>query len=133
MQDDEFTLRLMSDIDPELLDLVQNKVNSFLKWDLVKFFDDNPGTVDTADRIARCIGHAPTAVTPELDELVRAGLLARDERAEPHLYTLAQDPHARDVIHKFLRACDDRHFRIKAVYHVVRASRLRGEKRWANA
>ena len=42
---DDFTARLMNDMDPALLDFVKVKVNSFIKWDLVRFFYENPNTL----------------------------------------------------------------------------------------
>jgi len=53
---EDFTTRLMNDMDPQLLDLVKTKVNSFIKWDLVRFLRENPNTADTADSIAKYIG-----------------------------------------------------------------------------
>ena len=51
--EDDFTARLMDDMDPVLLDFVKTKVNSFVKWDLVRFFHENPHTADTVDNIAK--------------------------------------------------------------------------------
>ena len=48
---EDFTTRLMNDMDPPLLDLVKTKVNSFIKWDLVRFLRENPNTADTAENI----------------------------------------------------------------------------------
>ncbi|NIV33844.1 MAG: hypothetical protein GWN58_31675, partial [Anaerolineae bacterium] len=46
---EDFTTRLMNDMDPPLLELVKTKVNSFIKWDLVRFLRENPNTADTAE------------------------------------------------------------------------------------
>ena len=70
---DDFTARLMDDMDPILLDFVKNKVNSFIKWDLVRFFHENPHTADTVENIAKYAGRNVTAVEPELEELVDSG------------------------------------------------------------
>ena len=53
---DDFAASLMNDIDPRLLELIHTRINSFIKWDLVRFFHDNPHTADTADSIARYTG-----------------------------------------------------------------------------
>ncbi len=119
-QNDSFTQRVMSDLDPELLALIQSKFNTFLKWDLVKFFGENPGTLDGAAQIAVYIGRDAGSTEAELDELVEKGILQRDERKTPRVYSLAGDEKTRALLRKFLRACDDRNFRVKAVYHLVR-------------
>ncbi len=120
LQNDAFTQRVMSDLEPDLLNLLQTRVNTFLKWDLVRFFGDNPGTLDSADQLARYIGRDPDAVVAELDALAQQGILTRDERAAPHLYALSDDGVIRALVQKFLRAVQDRDFRVKAMYHVMR-------------
>ena len=57
---EDFTTRLMNDMDPPLLDLVKTKVNSFIKWDLVRFLRENPNTADTAENIAKYVGRNAT-------------------------------------------------------------------------
>jgi hypothetical protein len=39
------------------------------------------------------------------------------------VYTLTADPDVRDLIRRFIQACDDRQFRVKAIYHVIRSLR----------
>ena len=65
----------MNDMDPPLLDLVKTKVNSFIKWDLVRFLRENPNTADTADSIAKYVGRNVATVEPELRELVNGGIM----------------------------------------------------------
>ncbi|MDX9954511.1 MAG: hypothetical protein RBT75_10465, partial [Anaerolineae bacterium] len=71
------------DIDPELLDFLNQYVDSFIKWDLMRFFFNNPHTIDTVDNIARYAGRNPEAVEQELAELAVRGLLE-----ETHMGTL---------------------------------------------
>ena len=122
VQNDPFTQRVMSDVDPDLLVLIQTKINTFLKWDIVKFFGENPGTLDHAGQIAVYIGRDAGAVQAELENLAADGILQRNERAAPAVYALADDTAIRALVQKFLRACNDRDFRVKAVYHVMRGS-----------
>jgi len=49
----DLAARLMGDMDPGLLDFLKTRVNSFVKWDLVRFFHENPHTTDTAENVAR--------------------------------------------------------------------------------
>ncbi|MCK4471807.1 MAG: hypothetical protein KAW49_08490, partial [Anaerolineae bacterium] len=66
--------RLMADMDPRLLEFLQAKINSFVKWDLVRFFHDNPHTTDTAGNIARYAGRSVETIRPELAELAQGGV-----------------------------------------------------------
>ena len=120
---DDFTARLMDDMDPTLLDFVKNKVNSFIKWDLVRFFHENPHTADTVENIAKYAGRNVTAVEPELEELVDSGIMKKTLLGEVPIYALAIDEETRTLVDKFIMACEDRHFRVKAVYHIIRGMR----------
>lgn len=120
---DDFTARLMNDMDPRLLDFIKNKVNSFIKWDLMRFFYENPNTADTVENIARYAGRNAAAVKPELDELVEAGVMERRMVGDMPVYVLSNDPEMRRLVNDFITACEDRHFRVKAVYHIIRQMR----------
>ncbi|MCB0194893.1 MAG: hypothetical protein KDJ65_23285 [Anaerolineae bacterium] len=121
--EDDFTARLMDDMDPVLLDFVKTKVNSFIKWDLVRFFHENPNTADTVENIAKYAGRNVTAVEPELDELVRDDIMQKTLLADTPIYQLVTDEQMRNLVDKFISACEDRHFRVKAVYHIIRGMR----------
>lgn len=123
MTNDDLATRLMDDMDPRLLDFIRTKVNSFIKWDLVRFFHDNPHTTDTAEGIARYTGRDLRSVEPELRELVESGVLQITNLDDITVYTLATDAETRRLINKFILACDDRQFRVKAIYHVIRGMR----------
>jgi len=120
---DDFTARLMNDMDPALLDFVKAKVNSFIKWDLVRFFYENPNTADTVENIAKYAGRNAAAVEPELEEMVESGVMQKREVEGTVIYSLAENEDMRELVDQFILACDDRHFRVKAVYHIIRGMR----------
>ncbi len=120
---DDFTARLMNDMDPALLDFVKGKVNSFIKWDLVRFFYENPNTADTVENIAKYAGRNAAAVKPELEDLVESGVMEKREVEGTSIYSLAKNEDMRDLVDRFILACEDRHFRVKAVYHIIRGMR----------
>lgn len=120
---DDFTARLMDDMPEELLDFVKTKVNSFIKWDLVRFFHENPHTADTVDNIAKYAGRNVAAVQPELEELVDSGIMRKTRLGDVSIFALDTNEGIRDLVDKFILACEDRHFRVKAVYHIIRGMR----------
>ncbi len=120
---DELSTRVMGDMDPKLLEFLRTKVNSFIKWDLVRFFHDNPHTADTAENIARYTGRDPEAIQRELFELAEADVLQASSVSGLTVYTLATDEEVRELIERFILACEDRQFRVKAIYHVIRGMR----------
>jgi hypothetical protein len=120
---DDFTTRLMNDMDPDLLAFVKAKVNSFIKWDLVRFFSENPHTADTVENIAKYAGRNSAAVKPELEDMVASGMMEKRELEGVSIYSLAKNEDMRELVNRFIAACEDRHFRVKAVYHIIRGMR----------
>jgi len=120
---DDLAARLMDDMDPELLDFLKTKVNTFIKWDLVRFFHENPHTADTAANVGRYVGRDVGTIDAELGELVGAGVLERQRVGELVVYALTSDAPMRGLIRQFAQACDDRQFRVKAIYHIIRGMR----------
>lgn len=116
----DLTGRLMADMDPRLLEFLQNTVNSFIKWDLVRFFHDNPYTTDTAENIARYAGRNVDAIRDELAELKNDGVLKESRLGDMTVYSLVSDHTVRELLKKFIEASDDRQFRVKAIYHIIR-------------
>jgi DNA-binding transcriptional ArsR family regulator len=115
--------RLMADMDPRLLEFLQTKINSFVKWDLVRFFHDNPHTTDTAENIARYAGRSVETIRAELAELAEDGVLDENQLGDMVVYSLATDRQVRDLLEQFVKASDDRQFRVKAIYHIIRGAR----------
>jgi len=123
MASNDLAARLMGDMAPQLLEFLKTKVNSFIKWDLVRFFHENPNTTDTAENIARYAGRDVAIIEVELDELVGAGVLERQRIGDLQVYSLVADVEMRSLVEQFIRACDDRQFRVKAIYHIIRGMR----------
>ena len=114
---------LMNDMDPGLLGFVQTKVTSFIKWDLMRFLHENPHTLDSAANIARYTGRNVNDVRPELDELVSTEILRKRQLNDLAVYSLSPDEGTRQLIGDFCDACQDRSFRLKAVYHIIKNMR----------
>jgi len=116
--------RLMADLDPKLLEFVQTKITSFVKWDLVRFFHSNPHTTDTAENIARYAGRDAEQIRVELAELARDGILEESQLGQMMVYSLVLDSEIRSLLDLFVAASDDRQFRIKAIYYIIRSTRV---------
>jgi len=119
MAEQDFRDRLMNDMDPTLLDFIKNKVNTFIKWDIVKFFFQNPHTTDTAQSIARYIGREIQAVEPDLEALAIDELVIATLLDDTKIYTYTNNQAIQALVTQFMIACQDRHFRVKMVYHIL--------------
>ena len=111
--------KFKDEMDPKLFDFIKTKVNSFIKWELVRFFYDNPHTVDSANNIALHNGRKVSQVKLGLEALVEIGLLEKSELAEEPLYRLTSAGEMRSLTEEFGLAFEDRLFRKKAVAHIT--------------
>ena len=123
IDESDLAARLMEDMDLRLLQFLKKQVNSFVKWDLVRFFHENPNTADTAENVARYAGRDPAAIEQELAQLADSGVLRGEIIGDMTVYSLATDQEMRGLIEKFVQACNDRQFRVKAIYHIIRGMR----------
>ena len=114
---------LTNDMDPHWLDFLKTTVNSFIKWDLIRFFHNNPHAADTAENIAHYIGRDNQVIEDDLVGLVRSGILKCANLPNARVYSLVSDGEVHTTISNFVAACSDRQFRVKAIYHVIRAMR----------
>lgn len=113
-----------SDMDDTILDFLQSKVNSFIKWDLIRFFHDNPHTKDTAEKLANYTGRDVRTVERELQELADVQVIVTDTVSKVVVYSLSQDQSVRSIIDRFMEACHDRQFRVAAIHHVIRGMQV---------
>jgi hypothetical protein len=117
------TSRLVADTEPALYAFLKTRINSFIKWDLAHFFHANPHAADTADNIARYIGRSPEEVRLALEELTQAGLAAAQSLGGLSVYSLTDEAEARALLARFVEACADRQFRVRAIYYLVRSGK----------
>lgn len=106
-------------LNEDWVSFIREKVNSFAKWDLVRFFHDNPYAADTAENIANYIGRDASAVREELDELVSASVLQCDKRKGGSIYRFSMREDVRQRVMFFVQACHDRTFRTEAIKLVL--------------
>jgi len=111
---------MQGDTDPKLMEFLREKVNTFVRWDLIRFFHDNAHAMDTAENIAHYIGRDVRPVEAELLGLVEDKVLKLNQTANVKVFALSSDPAIREVVNRFVLACDDRQFRVKAINQVIR-------------
>lgn len=107
------------EISSQWQEFLETKVNSFIKWDLIRFFHDNPHTEDSAENIAGYVGRDTRTIIRELDGLVKAQVLAENIRNQVKIYKFTKDSSTRKLISDFIDACYNREFRVKAIHYVI--------------
>lgn len=116
-----FLSDVMEEMDPQLLQFIKDHVTTFTRWDTIRFFYENPHTQDTAENLARYVGRSPEIICREADEMAQEGIFQAEKRGEHTIYVLTNDPDARQLIAQLVEAARDRTFRMKLVYHILRA------------
>lgn len=109
--------------DAQLLDFIRQTADTFVKWDLIRFFHNNPHAANTAENIARATARDPRAVAQDLEALVPAGILELNLSGNTRLFQYARNPETRALVGKFVAACDDREFREQAIKLVIEGLR----------
>ena len=112
---------IMDEMDPRMLEFIKQHVTTFTRWDILRFFHENPNTQDTAENLARYIGRAPDVICQEAREMAEEGVFRSVKQGEHTIYLLTNDPDLRLLISDLVEAARDRTFRMKLVYHILRA------------
>lgn len=112
---------IMEDMEPDVLSFIRKHVRSFTRWDLLKFLYLNQSTWDTVGNLARYVGRRVEGVETEVVLMAGEGLLRRDEQGSEPVYLLTQEPETLALVEQLVSASRDRAFRMKLVYHILRA------------
>ncbi len=118
--EEDLTHRLMTDMEPELLEFVHQYVDSFVKWDVLLFFSKNPHIVDTAENVAGQVRRATEVVASELSDLAARGILQEMQMGETMVYGLIPNAALQTQLLRFIQATEDRRLRVKIIFHVIR-------------
>jgi len=107
-------------LDPDIVTFLETIADSLVKWDLIRFFNDNPHAIDPAQTIAHFSSRETRDVERQLDALVDAGALNIRLVSGTKAYMLTTDAQMRARIQRFLQACDDKQVRLQAIRYVIR-------------
>ena len=112
---------IMEEMDPRVLEFIKQHVTSFTRWDTIRFLHENPNTRDTAENLAKYVGRAAHVIAEEAESMAETGLLQKESRGKHTIYWLTGDADTRKLIASLVEAARDRTFRMKLVYHILRA------------
>lgn len=109
-------------LDPQVGFFVDEFIDSFITWDLVLFFHENPYTLGSASSIAMSIGRLGADIEPFLEKLAQKGVLSHEYRpgdgAEP-IYAYKPQHEFEKMVTDFKRALKDRASRLIIVSKVL--------------
>ncbi len=94
-------------------------LNTLPKWDVGRFFNENPFAVETAEVVAAYSRRVPEQVAGVLREMAADGLVIEEQREQTSTYRLSEDGQLRALLAAFFLACDDRDFRANMLHDVI--------------
>lgn len=113
-------INIMEDMASDLLDLMQNRLDSFAKWDLLRFLYRHPDRAYSAEELAWELNRKGTNLEDEIDALVAAGLVERRWVASRPAFALTRDPARRQLVKRFVQSCADQRLRLEFAYYTLR-------------
>jgi hypothetical protein len=90
-------------IDPDAAERLLPHLDSFVKWELLRFLHDNPDTPATIDELARYLGRDETELKPAARSLAAAGILFQIDAGSEYAYSLTRDEELRELIGHLVR------------------------------
>jgi predicted transcriptional regulator len=109
-------------LDPEVSFFVDEFVDSFITWDLILFFSENPYTVGSPESIAMSIGRLGSDIEPFLNKLTEKGILTYEYRpgnGAESIYAYSPQPEFEKMVSEFKRVLKDRASRLIIVSKVL--------------
>ncbi len=109
-------------LDPQVSGFVEGYVDSFITWDLILFFHENPYTVGSPSSIAMSIGRLGSDIEPYLERMTAKGILSHEFRAgdgAETIYAYKPEPDFEKAVIDFKRALKDRASRLIIVSKVL--------------
>lgn len=108
-----------ADMPSQWQEFIETKLDSFVKWDLIRFFHDNPHIQDTAESIAKSVARDKATTARHLNGLVEADVLSVTQRGSACIYQLTDSAETRAMVRDFMDACLDRDFRAQAIHYLI--------------
>ncbi|HEX2923992.1 MAG TPA: hypothetical protein VHS28_08200 [Chloroflexota bacterium] len=111
------------DVDPETLDFIQKYLTSYTKWEVLKYFAENPSAVESVRGFARRLNKDQRQISEALTSLARSGIVGNGKGPEEAGYSLTADASQKATLQKIADSAKaNNRFRLLLNYHITKAS-----------
>lgn len=107
-------------LDSELESFIEDRVNTFIKWDLTVFFHNNPGLNETAAGVSSLLGRSKVDIETALSELAQSKLLGKKSIEGKECYYYDPDPKTKEMVDRFVSCLDSREKRLLVLTKFLR-------------
>ncbi len=109
-------------IDQEAASVLLPQLDSFVKWELLRFLHDNPDLEADIEDLARYTGRDETELKPAARALHTAGLFRQGEGEFGYTYSLTSDEKMRELVDHLVKGfVADRLVRLAISSHILKA------------
>lgn len=121
----------IKNVDAETLDFIQKYLTSYLKWEVLRYYSENPTAAETPRAFARRLGKDVRQIAEAMKSLARSGILSNGNGSgENASYTLAGGDADRSTLQRIAEtARANNRFRLLLNYHITKASLARFKAR----
>ncbi len=119
-------------VDPETLDFIQKYLTSYMKWEVLRYFSENPSAAETPRSFARRLGKDVRQIAEAMKSLARSGILSdgNGNGSGDGTYTLSARESDRATLQRIAEtARANNRFRLLLNYHITKASLARFKSR----
>lgn len=111
-------------INPDAAAMLLPHLDTFVKWELLRFLHDNPNAVATVGELARYLGRDETELKPAARALAIAGIVRQTDLGPEYAYSLTTDLEKRQLIgHLIQRFMADPLTRLALSTQILRSPR----------
>ncbi|GEM_PF-1502397 len=117
-------------VDAETLGFIEKYLTSYTKWEVLKYFSENPTASESPRTFAKRLGKDARQIAEAMKSLARTGILRNGNGNVDGAYTLAADDPGRPVLLRIGEAArTSNRFRLLLNYHITKASLARFKAR----
>ena len=110
-------------VDGTTMEFIQKYLTSYTKWEVLKYYGENPAAVETPRAFAKRLGKDVRQVAEALKSLAKSGILSNGRDQENATYALSAEDGERATLQKIAESSrTNNRFRLLLNYHITRAS-----------
>lgn len=100
-------------------DFLKQYLDSFITWDLLLFFYNNPSTSETLSSLSVRLGRNEDEVLPTLHSMTAKGILEKKKDGAGEIYCYFPGAELQKKIEEFVQALESRDKRLAILTHVL--------------
>ncbi len=112
--------------DEEIEEFLQRHVNSFIKWEIIRFFHANPETGFTLNELSKIFSRTLKQLRPNIRELSEGGLIKQQKQDGNTVFSFdlsdadLKEKNMKKLVNDFVNLCQTRQGRLRVIYKMLK-------------